>query len=247
MQAKYKLQPSHTPQLGNKNSFQPVPSFNPGHTMGTGEQEPHKAPNSINFDKTVPHLDFYSGLVTHIRHQFDMSQCKKLHDEFLKGKEDLNPDPEFLRAASPKYQGAAYPHCPGVKPLQAEAKNDGPNDEASQPKIIIAPNKGIIKVPNRGNKIPTISLMSLKITPAANQESPPGEGTGLQLNPMTATLEQDNQVSNLRFLTNERTPVLGAILLPLNPSTQIPRAHFSQCPDEPPMKNIKFGGGVLLL
>ncbi|KAJ9052432.1 hypothetical protein DSO57_1034121 [Entomophthora muscae] len=41
MQAKYKLQPSHMPQLGNVNSLQLVPGFDPGHTMGTGEQEPH--------------------------------------------------------------------------------------------------------------------------------------------------------------------------------------------------------------
>ncbi|KAJ9063899.1 hypothetical protein DSO57_1036192 [Entomophthora muscae] len=59
-------------------------------------------------------------------------------------------------------------------------------------------------------------------------------------NPMATTLEQDNQVANLRYLTNERTPGSGAILLPLKPSTQISQAHISQCPDEPPMENVNF-------
>ncbi|KAJ9075540.1 hypothetical protein DSO57_1035185 [Entomophthora muscae] len=54
-------------------------------------------------------------------------------------------------------------------------------------------------------------------------------------NSMTTTLEQDNQVANLRSLTNERTPGPGAILLPLN---QNPQARLSLCPDEPLMENI---------
>ncbi|KAJ9051960.1 hypothetical protein DSO57_1038911 [Entomophthora muscae] len=41
IQGKYKLQLSHMPQLGSDNPFQPVPGFDPGHTMGTNEQEPH--------------------------------------------------------------------------------------------------------------------------------------------------------------------------------------------------------------
>ncbi|KAJ9090396.1 hypothetical protein DSO57_1002709 [Entomophthora muscae] len=89
------------------------------------------------------------------------------------------------------------------------------------------------------------SFMSLKATPAANQESPPGEGTGLQPIPMITTLEQDNQVVNSRFLANERTPSPGTILLPLNPSTQILQTHISQWPEETPMENVKFRSGVL--
>ncbi|KAJ9090642.1 hypothetical protein DSO57_1000490 [Entomophthora muscae] len=54
---------------------------------------------------------------------------------------DLNPDPEFLRAAGPEDQGAACPRFPGVEPPQAEAKDDGPNSETIQIKEIIAPNK----------------------------------------------------------------------------------------------------------
>ncbi|KAJ9065963.1 hypothetical protein DSO57_1014370 [Entomophthora muscae] len=92
---------------------------------------------------------------------------------------------------------------------------------------IIAPNEGVFKAPNRGNKILTISFMRLKSTLVANQELSLEEGTGLWPVPMTTILEQDNQIANLKSLTNEITPGTGAILLPWNPSTQIPWARFS--------------------
>ncbi|KAJ9087626.1 hypothetical protein DSO57_1031271 [Entomophthora muscae] len=41
MQAKYKLLANHSPLLGNDASSKPVPGYDPGHTLGTGEQEPH--------------------------------------------------------------------------------------------------------------------------------------------------------------------------------------------------------------
>ncbi|KAJ9079311.1 hypothetical protein DSO57_1036730 [Entomophthora muscae] len=44
------------------------------------------APNTINFDDPGPHLDFYNGLPTHIRRQFNMTCCKNLKDVFLEGK-----------------------------------------------------------------------------------------------------------------------------------------------------------------
>ncbi|KAJ9084522.1 hypothetical protein DSO57_1023617 [Entomophthora muscae] len=47
MQSKYKLLANHLPLLGNGNSSKPVPGYGPGHTLGTGDQEPHKAPGSI--------------------------------------------------------------------------------------------------------------------------------------------------------------------------------------------------------
>ncbi|KAJ9061561.1 hypothetical protein DSO57_1019339 [Entomophthora muscae] len=42
MQAKYKLITNPSPLLENDNSSKPVPGYNPGHTMGTGDQEPHR-------------------------------------------------------------------------------------------------------------------------------------------------------------------------------------------------------------
>ncbi|KAJ9051487.1 hypothetical protein DSO57_1004224 [Entomophthora muscae] len=41
MQAKYKLLTNHLPLLENDNSSKPVPGYDPGHTLGTGDQEPH--------------------------------------------------------------------------------------------------------------------------------------------------------------------------------------------------------------
>ncbi|KAJ9084528.1 hypothetical protein DSO57_1023516 [Entomophthora muscae] len=140
---------------------------------------------------------------------------------------------------------AACPQLPEVKPLQAEAKIDGQNGKASQTKEINTPNGGVIKAPNEGNKTSTISFMSLKSTPVANQEPFLEGGTGLQPGLMTSTLKQDNQAAKSRFLTNERTPRLSAILPPLDPSTQFPQPWSSQCPDEPLIENVKFGGGTI--
>ncbi|KAJ9089257.1 hypothetical protein DSO57_1014803 [Entomophthora muscae] len=114
--------------------------------------------------------------------------------------QDSNPEPKSLRDWG---QRGCLLRFLGVKTLQAEAKNDGPDDETSQTTGIITPNGGVIKAPNRGNKIPTINFMSLKSTAAINQESPPGEGIGPKPHPMTTALEKENQVVNLRFFTNE--------------------------------------------
>ncbi|KAJ9062254.1 hypothetical protein DSO57_1012702 [Entomophthora muscae] len=127
---------------------------------------------------------------------------------------DSTPEPESLQAACLRF--------PGVEPLRAEANNDGPNDEASQTKGIIAPNKETIKAPNGGNRILTISFMSLKTTPAANQESPPGEGTGLRPDPMATTLEQDNQVANLRSFDQRKNSQPGCHFADFQ--TQVPRS-----------------------
>ncbi|KAJ9057479.1 hypothetical protein DSO57_1022271 [Entomophthora muscae] len=44
MQAKYKLLTNHSPLLWNDNSFKPVPGYDPRHTLGTGDQDPHSLP-----------------------------------------------------------------------------------------------------------------------------------------------------------------------------------------------------------
>ncbi|KAJ9060734.1 hypothetical protein DSO57_1027780 [Entomophthora muscae] len=159
--------------------------------------------------------------------------------------QDLNPNPRFPQAAGPMDQRASCLCSPEVKSLQADTKNVGSYGKTGQTKKINAPNEGLIKAPNGGTKMTTISFMNLKSMLVANQEPSPEGGAGLQPNLMTTALEQDNQVANLRFLTNERTPSSSAIFPPLNLSTQFPRAHPSQCLDEPPMENIKFRSGVL--
>ncbi|KAJ9086097.1 hypothetical protein DSO57_1007501 [Entomophthora muscae] len=42
IQAKYKLLENHSPLLGNDNSSKLVPGYDPGHNLGTGNQEPHR-------------------------------------------------------------------------------------------------------------------------------------------------------------------------------------------------------------
>ncbi|KAJ9051593.1 hypothetical protein DSO57_1003146 [Entomophthora muscae] len=159
--------------------------------------------------------------------------------------QESNPDPRPPRAAGPVDQRTARPRFAGIEPPQADIKNIGPCSETGQTKEIISPNGRLITVPNRGMKVATISFMNLKSTPVANQEPSPERGMGLQPDLMTTTLKKVNQVANLRFLINERTPGPSAILLPLDLSTQSPQACLTQCPDESPMENIKFRGGVL--
>ncbi|KAJ9063990.1 hypothetical protein DSO57_1035075 [Entomophthora muscae] len=159
--------------------------------------------------------------------------------------QESNPEPGSPRAARPMDRGTARPQFSGVEPLQADAEDDGPSSEADQAKEIIAPSGVPITTPNGGAQATIISFMSLKSTPATNQEPTQGRGTSPQPGPMTTTLEQDNQVAKLGVSINERTPGLSTILLLLDPSTQFPRPCLSQCPDDPPMENVKFGGGVL--
>ncbi|KAJ9085436.1 hypothetical protein DSO57_1014088 [Entomophthora muscae] len=47
MQAKYKLLTNLSPLLENDDSSKPVPGYNPGHTMETGDQEPHNNPTHL--------------------------------------------------------------------------------------------------------------------------------------------------------------------------------------------------------
>ncbi|KAJ9058912.1 hypothetical protein DSO57_1007318, partial [Entomophthora muscae] len=84
----------------------------------------------------------WSGVITSVR--IDNSFTLETWAQ----EQDSNPDPESLQAAGPGDQGTACPHFPGVKPLQAETKNDGPNGEASQTKGIITSNEGLIKASN---------------------------------------------------------------------------------------------------
>ncbi|KAJ9063269.1 hypothetical protein DSO57_1001707 [Entomophthora muscae] len=65
---------------------------------------------------------------------------------------DSNPDPDSCGLPALRTKG--LPACVflRVMPLQAEANNDGLNDEESQIKVAIAPNKETIKAPNGATK-----------------------------------------------------------------------------------------------
>ncbi|KAJ9060324.1 hypothetical protein DSO57_1031923 [Entomophthora muscae] len=145
---------------------------------------------------------------------------------------ESNLEPGFPRAAGPEDCKTNRPHFSGIKPLQADVEEDDPLRKVDQAKEIIALSGMPITTPNGGNQATTISFMSLKSSPATNQEPTQGRGTGPQPGPMTTTLEQDNQVAKLGVTTNERTPGLSTILLPLDPSPQFPWPCLSQCPDD---------------
>ncbi|KAJ9085750.1 hypothetical protein DSO57_1010978 [Entomophthora muscae] len=157
-----------------------------------------------------------------------------------------NPEPGPPWAAGPVDCGTACPLFFGIKPPQADTERTDPCSKNRQTKEIITPNEGLITAPNGGTDLATISFINLKSTPETNQEKTQKGGTGLQPGPMTSTPEQDNQAAKSRFLTNERTPGPGAILPPLDPSTQFPQPWSSHCSDEPPMENVKFGGGYYI-
>ncbi|KAJ9051718.1 hypothetical protein DSO57_1001984 [Entomophthora muscae] len=150
--------------------------------------------------------------------------------------QDSNPGPGSLWAAHPCFLG--------IKPLQAEAPVNSQSQNTNISPTIVAPKEEPFELPNEGRDGAYVSFMSLKPSQATNQEPIQERGIGLQPGPMTTTLKQDNQVAKLRILTNERTPGPSAILLLSGPSTQFPQPSFPHCPDEP-MKNVKFGGGVL--
>ncbi|KAJ9057739.1 hypothetical protein DSO57_1019816 [Entomophthora muscae] len=128
--------------------------------------------------------------------------------------QELDLNPGFLWAARPVDHRTACLRFSRIKPLQADTKNAGPCSKTGQTKEIIAPNGKLITAPNEGTETATISFMNLNSTSMINLEPSQERGTGLQPGPMTTTLKQDNQVAKLRFLTNERTPGLSAILLP---------------------------------
>ncbi|KAJ9088258.1 hypothetical protein DSO57_1024946 [Entomophthora muscae] len=148
--------------------------------------------------------------------------------------QELNPEPGFSQAARPMDCRTACSRFSGVKPLQADTEDNGLSSDTNQVKEIIALSEASIMTPNGGNQATTISFMSLKSSPATNQEPTQGRGTGLQPGPMTTMLEQNNQVAKLGVTTNESTPRPSAILLPLDPSPQFPWPCLSQCPDDPP-------------
>ncbi|KAJ9055306.1 hypothetical protein DSO57_1005131 [Entomophthora muscae] len=145
---------------------------------------------------------------------------------------ESNPEPGFPRAAGPEDRKTNRPHFTGIEPLQADVEEDDLPRKVDQAEEIIALSGMPITTPNGGNQATTISFMSLKSSPATNQEPTQGRGTGLQPGPMITTLEQDNQVAKLGVTTNERTPGPSAILLHLDPSPQFPWPCLSQCPDD---------------
>ncbi|KAJ9066861.1 hypothetical protein DSO57_1005524 [Entomophthora muscae] len=60
-----KLLTNHSPLLENDDSSKPVPGYNPGHTLGTGDQEPHTG--VIQFFSREPPPSQFPGKITQAR------------------------------------------------------------------------------------------------------------------------------------------------------------------------------------
>ncbi|KAJ9067942.1 hypothetical protein DSO57_1033808 [Entomophthora muscae] len=69
MQAKYKLLTNNSLLLENDNSSRLVPGYDPGHTLGTGDQEPHKSSMRGSFSSSV------GGVVEHLDKEMLKGDC----------------------------------------------------------------------------------------------------------------------------------------------------------------------------
>ncbi|KAJ9076868.1 hypothetical protein DSO57_1022073 [Entomophthora muscae] len=102
---------------------------------------------------------------------------------------ESNLEPGFPQAAGPEDRETNRPHFSGIEPLRADVEEDNLPRKVDQAKEIIALSGMPITTPNGGGQATTISFMSLKSSPATNQEPTQGRGTGPQPGPMTTTLE----------------------------------------------------------
>ncbi|KAJ9086674.1 hypothetical protein DSO57_1001465 [Entomophthora muscae] len=73
--------------------------------------------------------------------------------------QESNPEPGSPWAARPMDCRTACPHFSGIKPLQADAEDDGPYSGTDHTKEIIAPSGMPITAPNGGAKAATISFI----------------------------------------------------------------------------------------
>ncbi|KAJ9069054.1 hypothetical protein DSO57_1022329 [Entomophthora muscae] len=119
---------------------------------------------------------------------------------------DSNPEPTFLRAAGPMDQGPTHPRFFGIKPLQAEAPAKSQSQNTCTSSTMVVPKEEPLELPNGSRDDASVNFMSLKSFQVTNQTLLPKINPGFGPNPMTIAQNQENQVINLDFLTNERTP-----------------------------------------
>ncbi|KAJ9050987.1 M-phase phosphoprotein 8 [Entomophthora muscae] len=119
---------------------------------------------------------------------------------------DSNPDPDPPRAAGPMDQEAAYPHFLETEPPQAEASTKFQSQNTRTSWAMVLPKEELLKLPNGGRESSSVNFIYLKSSWVTNQIQSPKEKTGFRPNPMTTAQNKENQVTNLDFPTNERTP-----------------------------------------
>ncbi|KAJ9050533.1 hypothetical protein DSO57_1013549 [Entomophthora muscae] len=119
---------------------------------------------------------------------------------------DLNPEPTFPQAAGTMDQGPARLRFFGIKPLQAEAPAKSQSQNTCISSTMVAPEEEPLKLPNGSRDGASVNFMSLKSSQVTNQTLLSKINLGFGPNPVTTTKNQENQVTKLDILTNERTP-----------------------------------------
>ncbi|KAJ9049705.1 hypothetical protein DSO57_1021731 [Entomophthora muscae] len=141
--------------------------------------------------------------------------------------QDLNPEPEFLQAAGPMDQEPVRLCFSEIEPPQAKAPAKSQSQNTSAGSTMVVPKEELLELPNRGREVASVNFMNLKSSWVTNQIQLPKKNLGFGPNPMTTAQIQENQVTNLDVLTNERAPSQGAILPLLHPGLLATCPHFS--------------------
>ncbi|KAJ9052104.1 hypothetical protein DSO57_1037513 [Entomophthora muscae] len=119
---------------------------------------------------------------------------------------DLNPEPTFLRAAGPMDQGPACLRFFRIELLQAEAPAKSQSQNTCTSLTMVAPKEEPLKLPNRSRDSASVNFMSLKSSQVTNQTLLPKINPGFGPDPVITAKNQENRVTKLDILTNERTP-----------------------------------------
>ncbi|KAJ9060300.1 hypothetical protein DSO57_1032265 [Entomophthora muscae] len=151
---------------------------------------------------------------------------------------DLNPDPDSLRAAGL--------HFLGTDPPQSEAPAKSKIQNTSTGLTMVVPEEELPELSNEGRESFSVNFMNLKSSWVTNQIQLSKKNTGFRPNPVTTAQNQENQVTNLDILTNERISSQGAILPLLHLGLLATHLHFPQYFDEALMENTKLGVQDLL-
>ncbi|KAJ9067725.1 hypothetical protein DSO57_1036228, partial [Entomophthora muscae] len=109
--------------------------------------------------------------------------------------QDSNPNLERLQAASLEDQGAAHLS-------QAKSQSKNTNIDLS----VVAPEEGLLNLPDGGKKSLSVNFMNLKFSQATNHVQLLEKNVGLRPAPMTQAQEQKTQVAFHEFSTNEKPP-----------------------------------------
>ncbi|KAJ9089428.1 hypothetical protein DSO57_1013176 [Entomophthora muscae] len=143
--------------------------------------------------------------------------------------QDLNPDPGSPRLLGLWTAGTCFF---GINPLQAEAPTKPQSQNTSTSSTMVAPKEEPLELPNGGRDDAYMNFMSLKSSQVTHQELTQERGTGPRPDPMTTTLEQDNQLSS-------RSPSppapLPAVFCP--PGVPFGPVHFTKYPLKPKYKD----------